>query len=445
MALRVVAAETFSGREEHADRRRARVVDVAVAAEKVITWAAGVQARAAAELHADFTVECASENVSALTVFEAAGGATSACLSLALGISRIAADRLLAFGLGLARLPQVAEALSTGRIKVDQARLIQKHSTVLPVELSRRLADAFVADPRGPLHHKLVRELRDGTVPLWSMPAHRLRPILERRIAVLAPEALEGREQARQRGRHVEHYASTADRDGALVLSGPDHLLAGAFGSLDAAARKARRSGDARSLDQLRFDTAVAAITSSGATNEPTVRAEVSVVMPATMLMGLDDLAAGPAFLRTPTGDLPISAGLARELADDSNATWRRLLCDPVSGVAVDVSPRYAPTRSMARLCGARDGGMSRYPTSGARVVELDHVEEYDHRTPPDGGPTTPGNLASLGKREHQAKTDRLVDVSGDANGVLTFQTRAGHGYPSHPYRYFDSGADPPS
>ena len=68
---------------------------------------------------------------------------------------------------------------------------------------------------------------------------------------------------------------------------------------------------------------------------------------------------------------------LARELAHAGNATWRRLLCDPVSGSAVDVSPRYEPPAPMARLCRVRDGGVSRHPTSGARVVELDHIVEY--------------------------------------------------------------------
>jgi len=86
-------------------------------------------------------------------------------------------------------------------------------------------------------------------------------------------------------------------------------------------------------------------------------------------------------------------------------------------------------------------------PTSGARTLELDHVEEFDAAAPAGGGATTAANLAALGKREHQAKTDRLLDVVGDANGLLMFRSRPGHRHPSWPHRYLDprGGPDPPS
>lgn len=122
----------------------------------------------------------------------------------------------------------------------------------------------------------------------------------------------------------------------------------------------------------------------------------------------------------TASGDVPISPRLARELAHSEHATWRRILCDPETGVATDVSPRYQPPPRMAEFCRVRDGGTSRFPTSGARVVDLDPVVEYDHQQP------------------------------GDANGLLTYRTRTGHRYPSLPHRYLDpsgpdpSGPDPP-
>jgi hypothetical protein len=142
------------------------------------------------------------------------------------------------------------------------------------------------------------------------------------------------------------------------------------------------------------------------------------------------------ALLRTPSGDVPISPDLARELAHGKNATWRRILCEPSTGVAVDVSPRYQAPARMAEFCKVRDGYTSRFPVSGARALELDHVSEY--REASRGGPTTAANLACTGKRDHQAKTDRLIQVSGDANGQLVYRTRAGHSFPSLPHQYLD-------
>jgi hypothetical protein len=166
----------------------------------------------------------------------------------------------------------------------------------------------------------------------------------------------------------------------------------------------------------------------------------VNITVSASALIGLDDQ---PATLHSPTGDIPLPADVARRLAHDpEQATWRRILCDPVTGAAVDVSPTYQPPGRMAEFCAVRDGHTSRFPTSGARTIELDHVVEFDHRHPAAGGATTSGNLAATGKRDHQAKTDRLLDVSGDANGVLTYTTGTGHTYESRPHRYLDP--DPP-
>ena len=107
----------------------------------------------------------------------------------------------------------------------------------------------------------LVRELRDGTRTVWSIPAHQLRPILTRTVAELAPETVQDATEVAQRGRHVAHYASTIDRPGALVLHGPDHALSAMHAHLEAQARAARTAGAPETLDQLRFDLAVGHLT----------------------------------------------------------------------------------------------------------------------------------------------------------------------------------------
>jgi Domain of unknown function (DUF222) len=424
------------------------LVDIVVAAERVKAWAASVQARAVAELHEDFLTEHRAVDASLnqrLRDFETAGRATTVCLSLAVGISLRGADRMLALALGLRELPSLAGALAEGRVDEMQARTIQEQAGALPRAVRPELADGFV----GP-EEALLPEFRDGCRTVWSVPPHQLRPLLHRRVAELAPEVLESAERAADRRRAVEHYASTPLQPGALMFRGPDHVLATAYRRLDVQARAARRAGATETLDQLRFDAAIGALT--GTQGTPTSERAVGgmavdVVVDATTLLGLDERIGT---LCTPSGDVPISAGLARRLAHDEAGSWRRVLCDPSTGVAIDVSPRYQPPRRMAAFCAVRDGHTSRFPTSSARSLELDHVAAYDHTDPANGGPTTAANLASNGKRDHQAKTDRLISVTGDANGELTYRSGAGHRYASNPKRYIDDairrpGPEPPA
>jgi hypothetical protein len=446
------------------ERARGRLVDAAVAAERVKAYAAWVQARAVADLHRQFVAEddafaadLADEqgdpalgrptSRSEQESFELAGRAASICVSLALGVSAKRADDLLGFALGLDDQPVLAGALREGRLDETQARAVLDSTAALPVEQRTRVVESVAADPDTLARARMVRELRCGTQMVWAIPAHKLRGIINRQIAAVAPESIKSAEQHADESRRVEHYAGTLARPGAIVLRGPEHLLAAAYNQLDQTARAARKAGARDAIDHLRFDLAVGALTNGAfglmAAVQPKARRSVliDVVVAKDTLLGLDD---DPACLRTLSGDVAISSGLARELAD-TDATWRRILCDdPATGAATDVSPRYRPGRRVAEFCTVRDGRTSRFPTSGARVLELDHIEEYDHGSPADGGRTTAANLSSAGKRDHQDKTDRLLRVSGNANGVLTYRTAAGHVYSSRPHAYLDPGPDPP-
>lgn len=112
------------------------------------------------------------------------------------------------------------------------------------------------------------------------------------------------------------------------------------------------------------------------------------------------------------------------------------MLYDPDTGTATDLTPVYRPRALTHAFVRARDGDRSRFPTSGATRLELDHVREYRHDDPSTGGPTCANNLVAAGKRDHQLKTDRLVAVSGDANERLTYTTPAGRHYVSYPTAY---------
>ncbi|MGH3515159.1 MAG: DUF222 domain-containing protein [Pseudonocardiaceae bacterium] len=96
----------------------------------------------------------------------------------------------------------------------------------------------------------------------------------------------------------------------------------------------------------------------------------VSVIVPITMLLGLDDQ---PGEL---VGHGPIPAALAREIA--AQGTWRRLLTDPVSGALLDHGrATYAPPAGLADFVRARDV-YCRHPICGQRAASAD----LDHTVP---------------------------------------------------------------
>ncbi|MCT1557747.1 HNH endonuclease [Helcobacillus massiliensis] len=108
----------------------------------------------------------------------------------------------------------------------------------------------------------------------------------------------------------------------------------------------------------------------------------------------------------------PIPVAMARDLAGRS-ATWMRILTDPASGAILPLkADRYKPSTEMLRhlrmrhvLCAAP--GCTRRT---AQRSEADHIEEFDHHSPADGGRTDLENLHLLCRRHHQVKTAKLID-----------------------------------
>jgi hypothetical protein len=281
--------------------------------------------------------------------------------------------------------------------------------------------------------------------------------MVTREAARLDADFLAERAADAQSGRRVSYDSHPDGMTSFSVHTNAIHAAA-AYGNVDEAARAARRAGDPRTLDQLRADIAVGRLTegaygtlvvrpgaASGASDLELARPDgplVHLTVAATTMLGLDD---EPATLHGPRGPVPMPAALARELAHRRGARWRRLLYDPADGVATDLSRAYRPPPRMDEFVRARDGHQTRFPTSGATRLELDHVREYAHAAPASGGQTTAANLASVGKRDHQLKTDRLVAVTGNANHRLTFRTPSGRQYPSYPVAHADvAGPAPP-
>lgn len=144
-------------------------------------------------------------------------------------------------------------------------------------------------------------------------------------------------------------------------------------------------------------------------------RPVVNVTVPISALLGATD---EPGFL---TGDTPIPAELARQIAADPTSTWYRLLTD-ADGDFVQLSAgRYQPTAPLWRSVVARDRACV-WPQCHRPAVRV----EVDHRQPYPQGATTPDNLDPLCHRHHMAKHSEGVSVHRDESGVYVIRTRRG-------------------
>ena len=86
-----------------------------------------------------------------METFASAARSSAACLSLGLGVSSVAADRLLAFALGVDEHPALLDVLASGRVDERQARVIQQAGAVLSTDRQAALMASIVTDPEAPV------------------------------------------------------------------------------------------------------------------------------------------------------------------------------------------------------------------------------------------------------------------------------------------------------
>lgn len=159
--------------------------------------------------------------------------------------------------------------------------------------------------------------------------------------------------------------------------------------------------------------------------------AVLRVVISAASLLGLTD---EPGTLAD--GEC-LPAHVVRDLAFAAGSTWRRLVTDPVSGEAIELSSAsYVPPPRLREAIQVRDG-TCRAPGSSvpAERCDLDHDVDWAK-----GGVTCAANLSAKSRRPHGHKTRGQWSTVQHPDGSIVWTTGTGRQYTTYPFQY-DQGA----
>jgi len=234
-------------------------------------------------------------------------------IALALSISGAAAGQRMHLALDLTeRLPSTLAALEGGEIDLLRARAISDGTRPLSAEHAAQV-EAQVLD-----------KAKEQNAP-------QLRQSVKRAVLRVDPEGGRTRYQQRRKDRRI--VLSPSDDGMAELLAYLPATAANAiYDTVNAYARRAATAEDERTADQRRADAFVDLML--GEATGPVAQVKVTVPMGSLLGVGHE-----PGEL---AGYGPIPAELAREIAAD--ATWRRLLTDPISGSLLDYGAYHLPT-----------------------------------------------------------------------------------------------------
>src|SRR5689334_4509898 len=323
---------------------------------------------------------------------------------------------------------EIAAAMKwTSRWTSDQVAMALEMVTRLP-----RTMDAL---EKGEIDFYKARVLYDKTAPLSAdhaaevearvlvkAPAQtgaQMRQLTHRVVMRVDPEGHQDRAEMRkaQRCTGVDSKEEDMARFWAFL---PGDLATKCYERVDAIARSVRNPKDPRALDQIRADV-VADLILATPDHSSSIKTEVYVTISAATLMGLSEQ---PGEL---AGYGPITADLARELAAD--ATWRRLLTDPVTGAPLEFgTSTYRPPAALRRFVRTRDR-TCRFPG----CMRPSHESDLDHTVPFPHGPTSEANLGAFCRYHHRVKHRSAWLVSQPEPGRFHFRSPAGKTYHRDP------------
>lgn len=379
---------------EPADVPDAALVEAIAAWDRLASWTAARQARIVSELQRRRDAQHC-------------GAYVSDEIAARLACTRHVAEMTLGLALGLERLPAVASALDVGHIDARKATLITENLLHVPGPAAQDAANAVLPD-----------------APTMTPP--QLRARLRRIEIARDPEGADERHRRAAKERYVD-LSPTSDAMAWLTAYLPADDAVGVYTTLTAIADVAAPD-DPRPIGARRADALVdlatrwldAGVCPDGALpRRQGRRPHLSVTASASTLVGLD---AAPGEL---AGYGPIPAPMARRIA--ARSTWTPLIVEARTGEPLARGTRrYQPTDGLRSAVIERDVTCvfpgCRQPSERC---DVDHVSPFVHddRTATQTGT---GNLQSLCRHHHRAKTHGAWAVTRDEHGVARWRSPAG-------------------
>jgi hypothetical protein len=372
------------------------LVDRVTAADRLIGWATGVQARAVSALAAGYEQHYLADLPEAATAEhrgEAAAEAVKDCV-VELGMARVtginAASNLVRFADELtADHPRLLAALERGEVSSWNIRAVLAETRVLPPRL-RKIADRQLAD------------LLPGMS--WGQATQ----AAARTVIELDPAAATRRAETARQDRSV---SVRPGRDGmaGLWANLPAEQTQACWTALDRQARGLKADGDPRSLRHLMCDTLVERVTGLSRGDRLPVRVDVAVS--ASTLAGADT---HPVQLR---GYGPIPAPVLKDLLAGPDVLLRRLVTDPVDDHVLSIDSKQRFYRGELRDLIFTKDPVCVVPGCDRPATQADHAIRHA-----DGGPTSASNGLGVCTRHnlaHEQPGHRLEFDSEDRNEIL--------------------------
>lgn len=313
-------------------------------------------------------------------------------------------------------MPSVWDLTSAGALDHHRARMIADtirrdvDDDVSLDALDRRLSKFLLK------HLRSIDGQSDGLVCCTPRQLQNKLAYEVRRLRSADAEARFARKFA---DRRVSAHAGD-DGMGWLTIENSVDRVQVAHRRLTLAAKELRAAGDDRTLDQLRSDLALDALTGAADVPVPSfARPIVNVTVPIQTLMGIAD---HPGEL---SGGAVIPAGLARVIAQRPGATWFRMLTDERGHVQELSTKSYQPTAPIWRQVIAENSTCFR-PGCDRPATEC----ELDHRIPWPTGLTSVSNLWPACKADHKAKHTPGFTIEMTDAGQFSLKTPTGFAHP---------------
>lgn len=306
----------------------------------------------------------------------------------------------------MVRFPEIGRALSDGAIDLSRARVIVNEVGGLTESEAVVVIDRILT---------IAPELTTGQI----------RSRMRKLCIDADPEAARKRYESGVEARQVAAQPrpeGTADLYGENLES---DRVAAIMAQINETARRLRRQGDPRTMDQIKADLFVELLEGRHQGESASQSHLVDIRVDLDTLVGLNDRA----------GEIPgwgpVIADIARQAIErQPDGQWRIAVSDPNTGaVAWNGTTRRRPTSLQRHHVESRQQECShprcRMP---AHRCDIDHIEPYAK-----GGPSVTTNYQPVCRHDHMMKTLGIWQVDQDPSGRPIWVSPHGHRYQQPP------------